>query len=149
MAELFNAPDAARIGLHAALILARQPEERWTINHLAQTLNVSAAHLAKVLARLEQAGIVNGKTGPAGGYTIARPARETSLWTVYQAVVGEVNIKHCPFAVPVCEGGCPLGNFFVQTSRRLAKYLKTTSLADVQLKLNWRRNEKDQKNHPH
>lgn len=149
MAELFNTPEAVRLGLHAALLLARRPDERWTIPRIARTLDVSAAHLAKVLIRLESAGIVKGKTGPAGGYILARPARETSLWAVYQAVVGEVNIKRCPFSVPVCEGGCPLGNFLGQTSRRLAKYLKTTSLADLRLKLNWRRNEKDQKDYPH
>ncbi len=135
MAELFNTPEAARIGLHAALILAQRPDERWTINRLARTLSVSAAHLAKVLAQLEKAGLVKGKTGPTGGYLLARPAKEISLLAVYQAVVGPVKVNHCPFAIPVCSGGCPVGNFLLQTNRQLVRYLKKTSLAAV--RLNW------------
>lgn len=135
MAELFNTPEAARLGLHAALILAHRPWERWTINRLAQTLGVSAAHLAKVLAQLEKAGLVKSKTGPTGGYLLARPAKEISLLAVYQAVVGTVEVNHCPFAIPICSGGCPVGNFFLKTNRQLVRYLKTTSLAEVKINL--------------
>lgn len=135
MAELFNTPEAARLGLHAALILAHHPAERWTINRLARILGVSAAHLAKVLAQLEKAGLVKGKTGPSGGYLLVRPAKEISLLAVYQAVAGTVEVNHCPFAIPICHGGCPVGNFLLKTNRQLVRYLKTTSLAAVKLNL--------------
>ncbi|MCL6466240.1 MAG: Rrf2 family transcriptional regulator [candidate division WOR-3 bacterium] len=98
-------------------------------------MGVSAAHLAKVLAHLEKAGLVKGKTGPNGGYLLARPAKEISLLAVYQAVVGPVEVNRCPFAIPVCSGGCPIGNFLLQTNRQLVRYLKKTSL--VAVRLNW------------
>lgn len=135
MAELLNTPEAVRLGLHAALLLAQRPGERWTITRIARTLGVSAAHLAKVLVRLENAGLLKGKTGPTGGYTLARPAKKITLLAVYQAVAGALNLNRCPFAIPVCDGGCPLGNFLLKINRQLVRDLRETSLAAVKLNL--------------
>lgn len=132
MADIFNISDAARIGLHAVMLLAREPRRPRTIKGLAQQLNCSAAHLAKVLIRLEHAGLIIGKTGPGGGYTLARKAKEINLLQVYQAITGRLKITSCPFAVPVCTGsGCPLGRFFKMVNQQVGHQLMKTNLADL------------------
>jgi Rrf2 family protein len=135
MAELFNVSDGVRLGLHAALLLARSPG-RLTINELAQQLGGSAAHLAKILTQLERAGIVHAKSGPGGGYQLTRPPEQISLLSVYEAVAGHLNVDRCPFAVPVCNGeGCPLGPFFRRLNREIITRLEKSSLKTVKIKL--------------
>lgn len=136
MADLFNISDAARIGLHAVMLLARDPNRRWTIKELAQQLNCSAAHLAKVLVRLEHAGLIKGKTGPGGGYKLARKPKEINLLQVYQAIAGRLKINSCPFAVPVCrENGCPLGGFLKGISHQVIQRLRATTPADLKINI--------------
>ncbi len=136
MAELFNFSEAARIALHAVVLLARRGDERWTIGRLARVLGVSAAHLAKVMAQLERSGLVQGKTGPAGGYQLARPAEKISLLAVYEAVAGKMVVRRCPLVVPVCAGdGCALGEFLVRVNRQLVARLQRTTVGDIKIKL--------------
>ncbi len=137
MAELFNFSDAARIALHAVLLLAQRADERWTIARLARVLGVSAAHLAKVLAQLERCGLVKGKTGPNGGYHLTRPPGKISLLAVYEAVAGKMVVERCPFAVPVCSGnGCALGDFLVRMNQQIVKRLGRTTAGEI--KIRWR-----------
>ncbi|MEO0069774.1 MAG: Rrf2 family transcriptional regulator [candidate division WOR-3 bacterium] len=147
MADLFNISDAARIGLHAAMLLAQEPRRRWTIKGLAQQLNCSAAHLAKVLVRLEHAGLIKGKTGPGGGYTLARKAKEINLLQVYQAIAGKLKLNSCPFAVPVCqENGCPLGKFLQGVTHQVVQRLKVTTLADLRINIGGKNADKKKGN---
>ncbi len=135
MVDFLNVSDATRLGLHAAFLLAKS-QKRLTINTIARVLRVSSAHLAKVLAKLEQSAIVEGKPGPKGGYRLARTPDTISLLEIYEAVAGPLQVEHCPLAVPVCSGNsCPLGSFFRQLNRavraemqkKLSRILRLTS----------------------
>jgi len=147
MAELFNISDAARLGLHAALVLAREPDRRLTISALAEKLGGSAAHLAKVLVQLERAGIVKGKTGPTGGYQLARGAENLSLFSVYQAIEGRLVNERCPLSIPVCAGaGCPLGPYLRKLNRQVIDKMRRVKLKDIKVRIGGR-NEGKKKNH--
>lgn len=133
MAELFNSVYAVRLGIHAALLLAGNG--RLTISELAQRLGCSAAHLAKVLGQLERAGIVHGKTGPGGGYQLARKPEAIPLLAIYETIAGKLTVDRCPFAIPVCTGdGCPLGPFFRRLNRQGISQLKNSSLKAIKIK---------------
>jgi len=136
MAELFNISDAARLGLHAALVLAREPDRRVTISALAKELGGSAAHLAKVLVQLERAGIVKGKTGPAGGYQLAPGGENLSLFSVYQTVEGRLVTERCPLSIPVCAGsGCPLGPYLRKINRLVIGQMRRVKLKDIKIRI--------------
>jgi len=137
MADFFNVSDATRLALHAAFLLARS-QKPLTIGTIARVLGVSSAHLAKVLARLEQSAIVEGKPGPKGGYRLARAADRISLLEIYEAISGPLQIDSCPLAVPVCSGNaCPLGLFFRQLNRTVRTEMQKKTLQDVEI--NFRR----------
>jgi Rrf2 family protein len=134
MNQLCSGSEAAALALHAAALLAARPAERRSAGELAAALGVSRDHLAKVLQRLEQAGLLAGTRGPHGGYRLARPPQDVSLAEVL-AVIDSPGAKRCPFAVPVCDGrGCGLGGFFRDINRRVATKLARTRLAQVRLK---------------
>ena len=136
MSNLFRTSDAASLALHAGMLMAETPGTRRSTSEMAGVLKVSAAHLAKVLQRLEQAGIVMGTRGPSGGYVLARPAKKIALIELYRAVEGKPEDERCPFGVPACDGdACPLGRYFDRLNRQATAKLVRTRLADVHPRL--------------
>ena len=136
MSQPYGVSEAANLALHGMALLARNGQGRSRAREIASLLGVSEAHLAKVLARLERAGLVAGQRGPSGGYTLARPARDISLLEVYEAVEGPLQSRPCLFGVPVCKGnGCALGCFFGSLNRKVADKLARTRLSEVKVKL--------------
>ena len=73
---------ATRLGLYAALELARDPERTLSAADLAERFGVSAHHLAKVLRTLSAAGLVRGGRGAAGGYRFIANRRRTTLMDI-------------------------------------------------------------------
>jgi Rrf2 family protein len=71
-----------RLGLYAALELARDPARRLSAADLARQFGVSAHHLAKVLRDLARAGLAEAERGAAGGYRFAGNARRTTLMDI-------------------------------------------------------------------
>ncbi|MFO1082376.1 MAG: Rrf2 family transcriptional regulator [Reyranellaceae bacterium] len=73
---------ATRLGLYAALELARDPERTLSAAELAERFGVSGHHLAKVLQTLATAGLVRGGRGAAGGYRFIANRRRTTLMDI-------------------------------------------------------------------
>ncbi|HVL57783.1 MAG TPA: Rrf2 family transcriptional regulator [Burkholderiaceae bacterium] len=72
----------ARLALYAVLEFAQQPDRQLATASIAQTYDVSAHHLAKVLARLAQHGIVESVRGASGGYRFSGNAKRLTLLDV-------------------------------------------------------------------
>jgi Rrf2 family protein len=75
------------------------------IDHLARTEAVPANFLAQILGKLRTHGLITSRRGNLGGYRLARPADEISLYDIMIATEGE------------CLGLS--GNFAGQSGRRL------------------------------
>jgi Rrf2 family iron-sulfur cluster assembly transcriptional regulator len=134
MSEPYAVSEAANLALHGMALLAGRPGDHVTARNIARALAVSEAHLAKVMGRLERAGLVTGLRGPAGGYRLARPAREIFLNQIFEAVEGKIEARPCLFGIPVCDGsGCALGDYFGAVNRRVADKLARTRLSDIKV----------------
>jgi Rrf2 family nitric oxide-sensitive transcriptional repressor len=131
-AGIFRVSEAANLGIHAMALLAGDPDRLHSTHQIAAGLRVSLHHLAKVMARLERAGLVLGTRGPRGGYRLTRPAAQTNLREVYEAVEGPLRSGRCMFGVPVCGGnGCLLGNYLGGMTERVARKLAATRLSQI------------------
>jgi Rrf2 family protein len=76
-------------GLRCLLHLGRVTERAsLTIPDIAASEGLSQAYVAKLLAVLRQAGLIESERGRAGGYRLARPAGEITLSAVL-SVLGE------------------------------------------------------------
>ena len=73
---------ATRLGLYAALELAREPDRTLSAADLAERFGVSAHHLAKVLRTLSTAGLVRGGRGATGGYRFIGNRKRTTLMDI-------------------------------------------------------------------
>lgn len=74
--------------LRAALELAAGSGAPTTTDELAGRQGIPARYLGNILAELGRAGIVRGRRGPDGGWTLARPADQVRLADVIRAVDG-------------------------------------------------------------
>lgn len=59
------------------------------IEHLAKVEAVPANFLAQILLKLRDHGLITSRRGNQGGYTLARPPEEISLYDILMAVEGK------------------------------------------------------------
>lgn len=126
MPGILNISEASAIGVHAVMLIAREPSEPRRAPEMAGTLGVSAAHLQKVLQRLVHAGLVRSTRGPKGGYALAKSPSSISLGDVFQAIEGALSMGTCLLDKDRCRmGTCALGDMLSTMNEAVAKRLQT------------------------
>ncbi|MFV0414948.1 MAG: RrF2 family transcriptional regulator [Chthoniobacterales bacterium] len=117
----------AQTGIAAVSYLAEiSPENRLAGSaEIAEKRHLSRTLVAKILTKLSAANIVFGKSGPTGGYQLARPPAEITLLDVIKVFENPDNKVMCPFGPNWCGIGptCPahdtLFNLHESTLERL------------------------------
>jgi len=139
MHNILGMSDAASLGLHAMMLLARaQRGALLSVHALSGRLDASEAHLGKVLQRLGKAGLVTSRRGPGGGFSIPQSAENATLLAIYEAIEGELPSTACLLRRPACDGRtCVLGELLQSVSHSVHHYLSTRRLSDFR---NGRRN---------
>lgn len=90
--------------LRAVVWLAANPEKPLTAQQIAEATRVPAGYLAKVLQGLSRAGLLNSQRGLGGGFTLARPPTQLTMWEVVQAVDPLKRIHECPLGFEAHSG---------------------------------------------
>jgi Rrf2 family protein len=86
---------AVEYALHCLLWLSPSRETPASSRELAELTGVSPALVAKLLPKLEKAGVLEARGGIAGGYRLARPANEITVLDVVEAVEGGKRLFDC------------------------------------------------------
>ncbi|MBC5768125.1 Rrf2 family transcriptional regulator [Ramlibacter albus] len=89
------------LALYSVLEFAGQPQRHIPAAEIAERYGVSAHHLAKVLAELARAGVVESVRGVGGGYRFAANARRLTLMDVIQLFEDIASPPPAPDAMPV------------------------------------------------
>jgi Rrf2 family nitric oxide-sensitive transcriptional repressor len=132
VANLLKVSEAASLGLHIMALLAAEPEKLLSVREAASALDVSEAHLAKVLQRLAKAGLVESIRGPRGGFLLARSPEEITLLQVYEAIEGTIIVRQCLFSTKLCDGKkCLFGGMLQSIDSQARQYLLETKLTAV------------------
>ena len=88
--------DAVEWSLHCCTVLAVLPDDQaLPASRLAEFHGVPPAYLAKALQAMTSAGITESRSGPRGGYRLARPPTEVTLLEVVLAVDGDDTAFRC------------------------------------------------------
>ncbi len=132
MAEILKISQASSLAFHSLLLLARQPDKRFSTSELAQSLKVSGAHLSKVLQTLVRAGFLKAERGPAGGYQLAKSPERITLLDIYQAIEGRYQIRRCLLEKKVClSKECLFGELLDKVNQEIKDYLSQNRLSDL------------------
>ncbi len=95
--------------------------------------NASDTYLSNVMQRLARGGVLQSHRGIAGGYSLARPAKEISLRDVAEVLEG-VALERCSLSLgPECprRGRCNIQRTLRRVEEQLLESLAKISIADL------------------
>lgn len=69
--------------------------ELYSVKQISTAEHVPQAYAYKILKKLEHTSIVEGLRGTHGGYRLAMPIHNVSLYTVYEAIEGALCLNEC------------------------------------------------------
>lgn len=126
---------------HACVLLAALPPGiGLPANALAEFHELAPAYMAKHMQALARAGIVQSIRGAGGGYRLARPAAEISLWDILEAIEGEEPAFRCseirqqgPCVSPQADfrKPCGINAAFSKAETAWRAELKSVSIGDI------------------
>jgi Rrf2 family nitric oxide-sensitive transcriptional repressor len=82
-------------GLRVLMRLAGEPGRAFTTAEIAEEFAISRNHLTKVVGELAAAGYIETRRGAAGGFRLARPAREITLGEVVRDLERDQPLVEC------------------------------------------------------
>lgn len=130
MANIVQLSEAASLGIHAMVIIARN-NKITNANEIAERTGASRNHLAKVMLTLTKIGLVNSLRGPAGGFILAKKPEEITLLEIYEAIEGKIIIHECPSNKQICPfSKCLLNNIMQKVTGEIKNYFKSMTLKD-------------------
>lgn len=98
----------AEYALRTVACLAGDVSQAESADLLCEQTKVPRRYLHKVLQDLVRAELVRSRSGPGGGYTLARGSDEITILDVVNAVAPLERIRHCPLGLPSHTSLCPL-----------------------------------------
>mgnify|MGYP001566130748 FL=1 len=94
--------------LQAVIYLALKSEgEKTSIRELTRKINIPYHFLAKILQDLTYKGLLISQKGPNGGFALAKPARDITLFKIVEAIDGVDLTSKCVLGFPECSGKNP------------------------------------------
>ena len=115
-----------------ALIYLAQIGEQATADRISAESQVPRRLLARILAKLSHAGLVESQEGRGGGSRLARPPEKITLREAVEAAEGPFEITHCIMQQRPCGAGrpCALHDAWEDGQEAILQYLETQTLSD-------------------
>lgn len=89
-------------------------------------------YLEKILIRLREARVLTAKSGPGGGYRLARPAEELTAWDVIKAVEGSPAPVAClDDSANHCSLNCEAKPFWERVWHAAVMEMQNTSISSL------------------
>ena len=118
--------------LRVIVYLASQEATSMLTRQIAAATHVPEGYLAKVLQSLGRAGFVKSQRGIHGGFVLARPAREITIYQVVEAVDRSLRIRTCPLGLPNHGANlCPLHRRLDNAIALVEEALRQSTIADL------------------
>jgi len=110
-------------------------EDLATAMIIAQSLGVTYPFFIKIATSMRQSGLILTAQGRNGGYAIAKPAHEISLYDVFTAIEGSLSVSPCLRNETACtqtsEGKCALHDILQGLQDTLVEQMSAVSIADL------------------
>jgi len=130
MAKIINFSEAASIAIHG-MILISNSEENLNVLKIAERLEASKHHVAKVMQRLVKIEFIASKRGPTGGFQMIVAPDEITFLDIYEAIEGKLKVTSCPFekGAEICSfNRCIMDNVTAQMTQHFKKYMASQTI---------------------
>lgn len=104
-----------------------------TARQVAEWSGVPLPMVSKILRSLARGSVLTSHRGVAGGYSLDRPADETSVAEVIRALEGPIAMVQCGAEPGACdqEALCPTRLNWVRISREVERALERIPISDM------------------
>ena len=120
--------------LRALAVLSRLPDGSFLgAGSLAETADAPPNYLGKLLQTLSRSSVLVSRKGTGGGFALARPAGEITLFEALEPVEDFDRWKGCFLGNPVCtdEAACSAHAGWAPVRDRYLAFLRNTTLQDL------------------
>ena len=130
MPKVIHFSDAASIGIHSAILIAKTDKPINAIQ-LSEKLGHSKFNIGKVLQRLVKDGILSSYRGPAGGFRLKKKPRDILIYDIYRSIEGEIEDTDCQHEHHICPlDKCIRDTIIKQLTTDFVNHLKENTLQD-------------------
>jgi Rrf2 family protein len=103
------------------------PDEKASTSQIAEEKDIPLSFLAKIIAQLSVAGLLQTMRGARGGVTLARSPEDISLLEVVEAIDGPILINECVNDSYNCsQHGCPMRSIWQDAQADIVNRLRET-----------------------
>jgi Rrf2 family transcriptional regulator, iron-sulfur cluster assembly transcription factor len=119
---------------HAIRALTRlamvRPDGYALLDELCDGTDLPRQFVAKIFQDLVRHGILTSAKGRGGGFALARPAREITLYDIVMVVDGVHDLEQCVIGMAKCDDHqpCPQHDQWKGIRNTIRKYLNETTL---------------------
>jgi Rrf2 family protein len=137
----FHVSTRGEYGMRLMVDLARHwGEGSVSLHAVATREQLPEAYLEQLVASLRKAGLVQGKRGAGGGYTLARDPSDITAGAIVRALEGPIEPQICTAegeAVVNCvlQPGCATHHVWMTLQSSIAKALDGMTLKDLTAKV--------------
>jgi len=114
--------------------LHRHKEDLPTAMTISQSIGITYSFFIKIANQLKQQGLLSAVQGRNGGYRLARPAHQISVYDVFLSIEGALQINRCLQEDQHCSRGaredCHLHKFFHSLQETLIEEMSSKNIAD-------------------
>lgn len=121
-------------GLRALLHMAAHRDvDAFTAEELADVAETSTDFMHKIMRSLREAGIVDARRGPAGGFSFDRDPDEVTVLDVVEALQGPFEVNRCVMDLGVCprSGTCRLRPTWLRVQQELEAGLGAQTIGEI------------------
>lgn len=134
-------------GIHSLLWLVDTDGTAVSSRELAELTGVSPSYVAKILSKLEKAGVVHATEGLRGGYLLAKPPERITFLEIVDAIEGRKPLFDCQEVRARCplfgdspprwatKGVCSIHAVMLHAEKSMRETLAGYTLADVAKKV--------------
>lgn len=120
--------------IHAVIYMATRGEPKFVkASEVAKECGLSVSYMMKILQALRRAGVVNSIIGVKGGYALAKPLKDITLYDLVVAI--EPSKKEiCYLSTEIgCKfrQDCLVRGLFGDVNEKVKEYLRSVNLQDV------------------
>lgn len=123
-----------RYGLRTLIdIYFHQKDGPVPLHDIAERQEISAKYLWQVLNPMRTAGLLNVTRGARGGYTLAVPPEQITLFDIVSIIEGQVSIVDCATASEGCSrmDCCTARSVWTEVNNLLIEGLRSITLASI------------------
>ncbi len=104
-----------------------------SMSNIARATRISKPYLEQLAIPLKAAGLLKGRAGRAGGYTLGRPADEIRVLEVVEAAIGAICVVDCVDKTDECDrtGVCETRVIWSMLNDRIRGLLQDYTLFDL------------------